>query len=90
MAISAGSRRPSPEHIFQTLNAHQQTSALKTAIELDLFTSIDEGNHSAKEIANRVKASERGVRILSDYLTILGFLTKEEGRYNLTEDAALF
>ena len=90
MAISAGSRRPSPEHIFQTLNAHQQTSALKTAISLDLFTSIDEGNHSAAEVASRVKASERGVRILSDYLTILGFLTKDEGRYNLTEDAALF
>lgn len=90
MATSAGSRRPTPEHIYQTLNAHQQTAALKAAIELDLFTAIDEGNHSAEEIAKRLKASERGVRILSDYLTVLGFLRKEEGRYSLSEDAALF
>jgi 2-polyprenyl-3-methyl-5-hydroxy-6-metoxy-1,4-benzoquinol methylase len=90
MATSSHSRRPSPEHIFQTLNAHQQTATLKTAIELDLFTTIDEGNHRVEEIARRLDASERGVRILSDCLTILGFLRKEEGRYSLTEDAALF
>jgi 2-polyprenyl-3-methyl-5-hydroxy-6-metoxy-1,4-benzoquinol methylase len=90
MATSAGSRRPTPEHIHQTLNAHQQTAALKAAIELDLFTAIDEGNRKVEEIAGRLNASERGVRILSDYLTILGFLRKEEGRYSLSEDAALF
>jgi predicted O-methyltransferase YrrM len=90
MATSSSSRPPSPEHIFQTLNAHQQTATLKAAIELDLFTAIDEGNHRAEEIAKRLKASERGVRILSDYLTILGFLRKEDGRYSLSEDAALF
>ena len=90
MASTSSSRRPSPEHIFQTLNAHQQTAALKTAIELDLFTAIDEGNHKTKELAKRVQASERGVRILSDYLTILGFLKKEERRYTLSEDGALF
>src|SRR3974390_585200 len=90
MATSAGSRRPTPEHIHQTLNAHQQTAALKAAIELDLFTAIDEGNRTAQEMATYLKASERGVRILSDYLTILGFLRKDEGRYSLSEDAARF
>jgi 2-polyprenyl-3-methyl-5-hydroxy-6-metoxy-1,4-benzoquinol methylase len=90
MATSSSFRRPSPEHIFQTLNAHQQTAALKAAIELDLFTAIDEGNHRVEDIAKRLKCSERGVRILSDYLTIIGFLRKEAGSYLLTEDAALF
>jgi len=90
MAISPRFRRPSPEHIFQTLNAHQQTSTLKAAIELDLFTALDEGNHRVEEIAKRLNASERGVRILSDYLTILGFLRKKDGQYSLSEDAALF
>ena len=33
MVSSAGSGRPTPEHIHQTLNAHQQTAALKAAIE---------------------------------------------------------
>jgi 2-polyprenyl-3-methyl-5-hydroxy-6-metoxy-1,4-benzoquinol methylase len=90
MATSAGSGRPTPEHIHQTLNAHQQTAALKSAIELDLFTAIDEGHHGAEDIARRLNASERGVRILSDYLTILGFLRKQDGGYALSEDAALF
>jgi 2-polyprenyl-3-methyl-5-hydroxy-6-metoxy-1,4-benzoquinol methylase len=90
MATSSPSRRPSPEHIFQALNAHHQTAALKAAIELELFTAIDEGNHRVEEIAKRLDASERGIRILSDYLTIQGFLRKEEGRYALSEDAALF
>ena len=87
---STPSSRPSPEHIFATLNAHQQTAALKTAIELDLFSVIDEGNHRCREIAKRLNASDRGVRILCDFLTVLGFLRKEDERYSLNEDAALF
>ena len=90
MASPTHFSRPTPEHIFNALNAYQQTAALKTAIELDLFTAIDEGNHAVKHIAGRVKASERGVRILCDFLTILGFLNKEEGRYTLAADGALF
>ena len=90
MASSAGSSEPTPERIHQTLNAHQQTAALKAAIELDLFSAIDEGHHSADDIARRLQTSERGVRILSDYLTILGFLRKQDGRYSLSEDATLF
>lgn len=90
MAASLASRPPSPEHIFTTLNAYHQTAGLKAAIELDLFTAIEEGNHRLEDLAKRVKASERGVRILSDYMTILGFLRKEAGRYFLTQDAALF
>jgi ubiquinone/menaquinone biosynthesis C-methylase UbiE len=72
------------------LNAHQQTAALTSAIELDLFTAIDEGNGAVEELAKRVNASARGVRILCDYLTIQGFLTKEDGRYQLSQDATLF
>jgi predicted HTH transcriptional regulator len=90
MATVSSSLHPSPEHIFNTLNAHHQTAALKTAIELELFTAIDEGKHRAEQIAERVKASPRGVRILSDYLAILGFLKKENESYSLTADAALF
>lgn len=90
MAAASGPRRPTPEHIFATLNAHQETSALKAAVELDLFTAIDEGHQRAEQIAQAVKASERGVRILCDFLTIIGYLNKQDFRYRLTPDAALF
>jgi len=82
--------QPSPELFFDTLNAYQRTEALKAALELDLFTAIGEGAATSAEIAARVKASERGVRILCDYLTVVGFLTKKAGRYGLTLDTATF
>ena len=80
----------SPALFFDTVNAYQQSEAIKAALDLDLFTAISDGKESAKEIAERCGASERGIRILSDYLTVLGFLTKEDGRYRLTPDTAFF
>lgn len=82
--------QPTPERFFTTLNAHQQTAAMKAAIELDVFTAIAEGNTTAAAIATRCKAAERGVRILCDFLSILGFLKKEGAQYSLAPDTALF
>ena len=83
-------RQPSPAIVFETLNGYQRTQALKTALELELFTAIGEGNTNAKAIAARCGASERGTRILCDFLTIIGFLTKQDNDYSLTPDTATF
>jgi SAM-dependent methyltransferase len=72
------------------MNAYQETEALRAAIQLDLFTAIDEGAGDARSIAARCHASPRGVRILCDYLTIIGFLTKQDETYRLTADTAFF
>jgi SAM-dependent methyltransferase len=82
--------RPTPERIFGLMNAFQNTEALKTGVELDLFTSIGEGANTAQLLAAKTGAAERGVRILCDYLTVMGLLTKENGRYGLTEESALY
>lgn len=87
---SAASQQPSPQLFFQTINAYQRTEALKAAIELEVFTAIGEGNTTAAEIAKRCDASERGTRILCDFLCIMGFLNKEANRYSLTQDSAIF
>ena len=84
------SPQPSPMLFFETIRAHERTAALKTAIELDLFTAIAEGNASAEAAARRCKASERGTRILCDFLAVIGFLSKDSGRYGLTPDSAFF
>ena len=81
---------PSPKLFFDTVSAFQRTAAIKVAIELDLFTAIGDAPATAAETAQRCTASERGTRILADYLTILGFLTKSGDRYALTPDSALF
>ena len=80
----------SPALFFKTVNAYQETEALRAAIQLDLFTAIDEGAQDPAAIAARCHAAPRGVRILCDYLTIIGFLTKEGTDYRLTSDTAFF
>jgi len=82
--------QPTFEPIFETLNAFQRSAALKSAIELDLFTAIGEGANTAAAIAKKCSAAERGVRILCDYLVIIGFLTKHNSQYGLTPDSAMF
>lgn len=89
MSTSAA-QQPSPQLFFQTINAHQRTEALKAALELELFTAIGEGNTTAAQIAQRCQTSERGTRILCDYLTILEMLTKQGDQYGLTLDSATF
>jgi SAM-dependent methyltransferase len=90
MATPTSAHQPSPEKIFSTLNGYQQTAALKTAIELDIFTAIAGGAEYPKAIAEKVQASERGVRILCDYLVIQGLILKEQGKYRLTDDSSFF
>src|SRR5260370_9176111 len=90
MAAPIARSRPTPEHIFNTLSAYQESAALKTAIDLDLFTAIADGVNTAALLAAKTGAAERGLRILCDYLTIMGLLTKENGRYALTDESALF
>ncbi len=81
---------PSPGLVFDTLQAYQRSVALRAGIDLDLFTAIAEGSHTLTAIASRIKASEKGTRILCDYLTMIGFLEKQNREYNLTPDSTVF
>jgi ubiquinone/menaquinone biosynthesis C-methylase UbiE len=81
---------PSPQLFFDTINSYQRTGALKAAVDLGLFTAIGQTPSTAAEIAARCQCPERGIRILSDNLTILGFLTKDGAHYALTPSTAVF
>ena len=89
MSTSAA-QQPSPQLFFQTINAHQRTEALKAAIELEVFTAIGEGNTTAAEIAKRCQTSEKGMRVLCDYLATMEMLTKQGNQYALTLDSSVF
>jgi len=79
-----------PAPIFHAMNAFQLSKALSGALELDLFTVLAEGPTDAEQLALRCQASERGCRILCDFLTMHGLLTKEDSRWGLSPEAALF
>src|SRR5437667_430804 len=87
---SPATQQPSPQLFLSTVNAYQRTEALKAAVELDVFTAIGEGKTIIPELARRCQTSERGMRILCDFLCVMGFLTKNGDRYALTPDSAQF
>ena len=55
-----------------------------------LFTAIDDGAHTAAAIAKRTSVSERGARILCDYLTVNRLLAKSDSTYQLVPESAAF
>src|SRR5512133_3502654 len=79
-----------PAIVFEMLQAHQRTAALKAAIDLDVFRALGEGPADAATLARRCAASERGMRILCDFLSIHGVLLKENGRYRHSPASAAF
>ncbi|MBV9468365.1 MAG: class I SAM-dependent methyltransferase [Abitibacteriaceae bacterium] len=86
----------SPDLFFETANAYQRSAALKAAVELGVFTAIgklsQDGSQgaTAEAVAAQCGASQRGIRILCDYLTIIGFITKEGQSYSLTPATTMF
>ncbi len=85
---SAGS--PSPQLFFDTAFGIQRTATIKAAVDLAIFTAIKEGHQTTASLAKQCGASERGIRMLADYLTMLGFLTKSGNTYALTRDSDVF
>ncbi len=79
-----------PALVFDMLQAHQRTAALKAAIDLDLFRAIGNGPGDVASIARHCSASERGIRILCDFLTIHGVLVKKDGHYEHSRTSAAF
>jgi SAM-dependent methyltransferase len=59
-------------------------------VALDLFSAIAAGGATPAALAVASGADARALRILCDYLAVVGFLVKADGRYGLTRDSAHF
>lgn len=79
-----------PGLVFEMMQAHQRTAALKAAIDLDVFRAVGDGPGDVASIARQCSASERGIRILCDFLAIYGILVKEDGCYRHSRTSAMF
>ena len=79
-----------PGLVFDMVSAHQRTAGLKAAIDLDLFRAVGTGPGDVASLARHCAASERGVRILCDFLVINGVLAKQDGCYKHTATSAVF
>ena len=87
---------PNPAGLLEDFRAFERSLALRTAVEMDLFTRIGAGADTLPALAAACGASERGLRALCDYLTIQGHLSKvgpgskRGARYSLTLNARLY
>ena len=90
MAATSTTNQPTPLAFFEAANAFHKSAALRAAIELDVFTAVADGATTPQTLADKCAASERGMRILCDFLTIMGLLAKQDGIYRHTPTSALF
>jgi len=88
MASQPNAVQINPGRIHQALTSYQLAMALKGAIDLEIFTHIAAGATTSDAIAPLCQGTEKGVRVLCDYLTVHGFLTKAKGAYGLAPDTA--
>ena len=79
-----------PMKIVNDLWAARTALALSAAVELDVFTSISQGNKTSAAIAKSFGSSQRGVERLLDALTGIGYITKRGTQYRLTPIADTF
>lgn len=73
-----------PTQIIETTFAFAQSSMLLAAVELDLFSWVARGVHTAPMLAQRLEASEDALTRLLDALCASGFLKRVEESYELT------
>jgi ubiquinone/menaquinone biosynthesis C-methylase UbiE len=70
---------------YEAALAYQKTAALAAAIKLDIVALIGGGAATSDVLAEKTAASSRGIRILCDFLTVMGLLTKQDGAYSVAE-----
>lgn len=80
----------SPAAIMEDLHGAWRSRTLVAGVELGVFQHIAEGKRAAKEIAAAAGASPRGMGLLLDALTAIGYLRKGGDRYGLPSASAAF
>ncbi len=86
--------KPSPgppfQRILELASAFQASRVLLSAVELDLFTSLDEAPRASAEVARAIGADPRGTDRLMNALCALGLLEKQEDRFRNSPAASQF
>jgi C-methyltransferase len=82
-ALNSQQQNVSPEPIFHALQGFQATAVLGTAIRLRVFDAIAGGVTALDGLAGAVSADRRGLAVLCDALTAIGFLVADAAGYHL-------
>jgi len=88
------SAQPDPAHILQVGMGFWGSKTLLSAVELELFTKLGEGEMTGAQIADELGLHKRAVPDFPDALVALGLLERagdgEEASYRNTQDTGIF
>jgi precorrin-6B methylase 2 len=90
MASKAKGKIPSPLHINDDLWGAWRTFTLTAAMQLDVFTLIAQGRHTAADVADGAGANAGAMRRLLDALVALKYLRRKGDKYALEPIAATY
>ena len=74
-------RQWNPGDLLEISGYFWKTAALHTAVKLDVFTVIGDGQSTADEISRRLNGARKGVQRLLDALVAMDLLVKIDGKY---------
>ena len=85
----SGSYQPEmgPQAILSLHFAMMPSRALAAAVQCDLFSALASAPAGVAALAHATGCDRRGLRMLLDAMAALGFLTKQEGVYDLAPQA---
>lgn len=93
-ANAVATATPDPAHIMQTATAFWASKALLTAVEFDLFTTLDGQARTADDLGEQLGIHPRGRYDFFDTLVAAGFLHREgngaQGCYSNSPDTNAF
>lgn len=90
MTTSTATTTTTPEAIVDIAIGFMGAKQLFAASRIGLFSALADAPLDAAALAAATGAPERQVRILADSMAAQGLLTREDGHYALTPDAAAY
>lgn len=88
--MTAETKAPSPERIFQLGLGFWASKVVLSAVELDVFTELAKRPATADELRVRLGLNARGTPDFLDALVALGMLERRDGVYHNTPETGLF
>src|SRR5579872_433221 len=78
-----------PDALNDRIRAFQESRVILTALELDVFTAVEDGS-TAEAVATNTEAHARATEMLLNALVAIGLLTKQGNVFRNTPVAARY
>ena len=81
MSLSDSAIGPDPEQVRELARSFWHSAILRAGIKLDVFSTLETGRLTSKEVANRIGASPRYTQSFLESCVVLGLLDRDGDHY---------